>query len=215
MIKNPSFEQGLQDWGTFFLDGPPGSTISSNSTRAVSGDYSARVDVFTGVVFGSVDLYQYLPPNTSFANISRTSHGLSFWFYIEPKFTNFTYLLVKVKALSTIEMDYVFPNPSLGIGYGNTTDGGEGGKAVKSIILPTPVLGQWNLFSRDVVQDWLAPLTITNSTGTFNFPGFGLNEAAYFIEFQAAVYQNPITGMNYSETVWIDDVALLRGNLRH
>jgi hypothetical protein len=215
MIKNPSFEQGLQDWGTSLLDGPPGSTISSNSTRAVSGDYSARIDVSTGFLLGSVDLYQYLPPNTSFANLSRTSHGLSFWFYIEPKFTNFTGLLVKFKATSTIELDYVFPNPSLGIGYINTTDGGEAGKAVKFIVLPTPALGQWNLFSRDVVRDWLAPLTITNSTGTFNLPGFGLNEAAYFIEFQAFVYQNPTTGRAYSETVWIDDVALLRGTPRH
>ena len=210
MIKNPSFEQSLQDWGTYFLDGPPGSTISSNSTRAVSGDFSARIDVSAGSLLGSVDLYQYLPPNTSFANISRTSHGLSFWFYIEPKFTNFTLLLVKVKAMSTIEMDYVFPNPSLGIEYINTTDGGEAGKAVKFIILPTPALGQWNHFSTNVVQDWQAPLIITNSTGTFTLPGFRLNDTLFFIQFEAFVYQNPITGMNYSETVWIDDVALLR-----
>ena len=161
-----------------------------------------------------MDLYQYLLPNTSFANISRTSHGLSFWFYIEPKFTDFTGLLVKFKATSTIEMDYVLPNPSLGIGYINTTDGGEAGKAVKFIVLPTPVLGQWNHFSRNVVHDWQAPLMITNATGTFTLPGFGLNEAAYFVEFQAFVYQNRITGMTYSETVWIDDVALLRGSLR-
>ena len=215
MIKNPSFEQGLEDWRTYFLDGPPGSTISSNSTRAVSGDYSARIDVSIGVAFGSVDLFQYFPPNTSFANISPSAHAFSFWFYIEPKFTNFTGLLVKFKATSTIEMDYVFPNPSVGIVYANTTNGGEAGKAVKFIVLPTPVLGQWNLFSRDVVRDWLAPLTIMNSTGTFNLPGFGLDEAAYFIEFQAFVVQYPITGGTYSETVWIDDVALLRTNLRH
>jgi hypothetical protein len=210
MIKNASFEQGLQDWGTYFLDGPIGSTITSNSTRAVAGDYSARIDVSTGLVFGSVDLYQLLPPNTSFANISRSPHGLSFWFYIEPKFTNFTFLLVKLIATSTIVMDYVFPNPSLGIDFLNTTNGGEGGRAVKQIILPTPALGQWNHFSRNIVQDWQAPLEITNSTGTFMLPGFGLNEMAFRIQFEAFVYQNVSTGQNYSETVWIDDVALLR-----
>jgi len=116
--------------------------------------------------------------------------------------------------MSTIEMDYVFPNPSLGIEYINTTDGGEAGKAVKFIVLPTPALGQWNHFSTNVVQDWQAPLIITNSTGTFTLPGFRLNDTLFFIQFEAFVYQNPITGMNYSETVWIDDVALRRGNLR-
>jgi hypothetical protein len=210
MMRNPGFQHGLQDWGTYFLDGSPGSTITSNSTRAVTGHYSARIDVSTGRVFGSVDLYQLLPPNTLFANITQSRDGLSFWFYIEPKFTNFTLLLVNVKAASTVEMDYIFPNPSLGIGFLNTTNGGEGGRAVKQIVLATPVLGQWNHFSRDVVQDWQAPLMITNSTGTFMLPGFGLNEMAFRIQFEAFVYQNASTGQNYSETVWIDDVALLR-----
>jgi len=210
IIENPSFQHGLQDWNTYFLDGPPGSTITSNSTRSVTGHYSARIDVSTGRVFGSVDLYQLLPPNTLFANMTQSRDGLSFWFYIEPKFTNFTLLLVNVKAASTIEMDYIFPNPSLGVGFLSTTNGGEGGRAVKQIILPAPAFGQWNHFSRNIVQDWQAPLKITNSTGTFMLPGFGLNESLYRTQFEAFVYQDVGTGQNYSETVWIDDVALLR-----
>jgi hypothetical protein len=212
LIMNPSFQHGLQNWGTSFFDGPPGSTITTNNTRSVTGHYSARIDVSTGQIFGSVDLYQNLPPNTSFANITQSPDGLSFWFYIEPKFTNFTLLLVNVKATSTVEMDYVIPNPSLGIIFSNTTNGGEAGKAVKQIILPTPVLGQWNHFSRNIVQDWQAPMQITNSTGTFTLPGFATNETAYRIQFEAFVYQDLSTGKNYSETVWIDDVALIREN---
>ena len=210
MIKNPGFQHGLQNWNGYFLDGPPGSTITSNSTRSVTGHYSARIDVSTGRVFGSVDLYQLLPPNTLFANITQSRDGLGFWFYIEPKFTNFTLLLVKVISTSTIAMDYVFPNPNLGVEFLNTTDGGEGGRAVKYIILPAPVLGQWNHFSRNIVQDWQALLTISNATGTFILPGFGLDETLYRIQFEAFVYQDVGTGQNYSETVWIDDVALLR-----
>ncbi len=214
---NPGFESGLSGWRTEFFDANVGSTIGVDCTRAVAGSCSAELDIGQSdtrlsnqsqtITFGHISLYQILPPNTLFSNLTDRADGLNLWFHVQPKFSGYTLVQVRFKATSTIEMDYVFTSPTLGSGFSNSTDGGEAGKPVKFFVLPNPVLYQWNHLTRNVRQDWQSQMKYTNSTGsTVYFPGFQLNETLFRVELEAYYYKD--TANVYGETVWGDEMRL-------
>ncbi len=217
---NPGFENNLTGWATEFFDANVGSTIGVDCTRAVAGSCSAKLDIGQSnirlsnqsqtITFGHESLYQVLPPNTIFDNLTDRADGLNLWVYIQPKFTGYTIVQIRFKAYSTVEMDYVLINPFLGSGSGNSTSGGEAGKPVKFYVLPTPSLSQWNHIMRNVRRDWQAPMTITNSSGTYVLPGTGfqLNETLFRVELEAFYYQDTASHAVYGETVWGDEMGL-------
>jgi hypothetical protein len=66
-------------------------------------------------------------------------------------------------------------------------------------------MNQWTHLSRNLKQDWLAPMT--NSTGVV--PGnFNQNQAVVFIEIWSFYYQDPFSLAVYGETEWVDNVAI-------
>jgi hypothetical protein len=217
MIVNPGFEKSppLTGWvGDTFDDGNYNSTITANSTLAHTGTYSARLDVSnnsTAIKLGvktslaHITLIQYLPANTLFGGLTNRSDGLNLWFYLQPKFSGFPLFELRVRAGSTSEMDYIFVNPSLGLGFGNSTTGSEGGKPLKQFILPLPLLSQWTQLSRNIRADWLAPLKLSGGTVA---PGFQLNDTFDRFEADAYFFQDSLTGNIYAETAWVDDVAI-------
>jgi len=222
-IVNPSFESTplLYGWTPdVFDDGNYNSTITANSTMAVTGSYSARLDVSnnstaikTGVksiAQAHLSLIQYSQPNTLFNNLTDRPDGLNLWFYIQPKFAGYTIFEVRIRSGSVWEMDYIYYNPVLSYTFGNSTTGSELGRPLKQFILPTPPLNQWNHLVRNVKQDWLSPLKLQG--GQFA-PGFLLNDTIYRIEVNAYFYMNSATNSIYGETLWIDDVALYLGSL--
>ncbi|HEV2120685.1 MAG TPA: hypothetical protein VGS11_11385 [Candidatus Bathyarchaeia archaeon] len=220
-ISNPGFEEIVSgtnqpaSWQADYYDSNAGSSVSGNSTLSHSGDYSARIDIAqnqslarTGnpVTFATTRLYQVFSSNILVSNLTSRPDGLSVWFYIHPKFSGFTLLQVKVKAADTVELDYELGNPALGISFINSTNGGEAGLPVKSIVLPPPSLNQWNNLARNLRQDWLAPLTLSNGTSISGL--FRENQTLFRLEFDAFFFEDQLSGTTYGETVWIDDVAV-------
>ena len=216
-IVNPSFENSppLTGWvNDTYDDGNYYSTINANSTLAHSGTYSARLDVSnnsTAIKLGvkttlaHITLIQYLPPDTLFGGLTNRSDGLSLWFKLQPKFSGFPLFELRVRAGSTSEMDYIFVSPSLGLGFGNSTTGSEGGKPLKQFLLPVPPFNQWVQFSRNIRADWLAPLKLSGGTVA---PGFRLNDTFDRFEADAYFFNDTLTGNIYAETAWVDDVAI-------
>jgi hypothetical protein len=225
-IVNPGFESMplLSGWvPDVFDDGNAGSTITANSSLAHSGSYSARLDVSNNatefkppyvknIVLAHISLVQYLPPNTLFNNVTDRSDGLNLWFYLQPKFAGWPIFEMRIRAGSTAEMDYVYYSPSLAntFSFPNSTTGSEGGKPLKEFLLPSPTLNQWVHFSRNVKEDWLAPLKLSNGMSA---PGFPLNDTIYRFEVNAYFYRDSITNSIYAETAWVDDVAIYLGSL--
>ncbi len=223
MIVNPGFESMplLSGWvPDVFDDGNYNSTITANSTMAVTGIYSARLDVSnnsTAISTGNkniaqahLSLVQYSQPNTLFNNLTDRPDGLNLWFYIQPKFSGYPIFEVRIRSGSVWEMDYVYYNHIIGYGFGNSTTGSELGKPLKQFILPTPPLNQWNHLVRNLKQDWLAPLKLPDGTLA---PGFPLNDTIYRFEVNAYFYKDSLTNLIYAETVWVDDVAIYLGSL--
>jgi hypothetical protein len=230
-IVNPGFESPMvsgcnppiSGWSPNICDdGNYYSTIATNSTRARSGVYSARLDVSNNstairigaknVTLAHISLIQYLPPNTQFNNLTDRPDGLNLWFYLQPKFGGFPLFELRIRSGSIAEMDYIY----FGQGFANTfsfpnsTTGSEGGKALKEFILPSPPMNQWIQFSRNVKQDWLAPMKLSNG---LTAPGLPLNDTIYRFEVDAYFYRDPSTNTVYAETAWVDDVALYLGSL--
>jgi len=214
-IVNPGFENNLTSWvPDIYDDGNYNSTITANNTLAHTGAYSARLDVSnnsTAIRLGvkttlaHITLIQYPPANTLFGGLTNRSDGLSLWFYIQPKFAGFSLIEVRIRAGSTTEMDYIFTNPNIGLGFGNSTNGSEGGKPLKQFILPTPTINQWNQLVRNIKADWTAPL---NLPGGATAPGFLLNDTITRFEVDAFFFKDINTGNVYAETAWVDDVAI-------
>jgi len=221
IVGNPGFENirsGTTDqpsvWTTEFLDSNVGSTITLNGTQAFLGIYSARLDVSqdttsvrngSPITFGHQTLRQQFPANFLISNLTARPDSINLWYMIQPKFAGYSGLDVRIKAGDTTEMDYIFYNPATGISASNSSTGGEAGKPVKYIVIPTPNMNQWTHLSRNLEQDWLAPMT--NSTGIV--PGnFNQNQAVVFLEIWSFYYQDPFSLAVYGETEWIDNVAM-------
>jgi hypothetical protein len=222
-IVNPSFESmpPLSGWEPdVYNDGNYYSTITADNAMHVTGSYSARLDVSnnpTAIKTGNknitqahLSLAQYPPPKTFFNNLTDRPDGLNLWFYIQPKFTGYTIFEVRIRTGAVWEMDYIYYNPIIPYGWGNSTTGSELGKPLKQIILPAPPLNQWNHLVRNVKQDWLSPLKLPNGTLA---PGFPLNDTIYRIEVNANFYRDSIKNLVYAETAWVDDVAIYLGSL--
>src|SRR4029077_13842285 len=122
--------------------------------------------------------------------LTNRSDGLNLWFYLQPKFSAFPIFELRVRAGSTSEMDYIFVNSSLGLGFGNSTTGSEGGKPLKQFIVPVPSFNQWIQFSRNIRTDWLAPLNLSGGTVA---PGFQLNDTFDRFEADAYFFQDSLT----------------------
>src|SRR5437899_2499120 len=184
----PGFANGtIPGWGREFFDANVGSATGVDCARAVFGDCSARLDIAQSdirlsnqsetITFGHTSLFQVLPPNTYFDNLTDRPDGLDLWLYIQPKFTDYPLVQLRFKAGSTIEMDYVLINvPLLGTGESNSTNQGEAGKAIKSFVLPAPPLSHWGHIERNVKRDWESPMRLANGT---IIPGFQLNETLF------------------------------------
>lgn len=202
-------------WTTEFLDSNAGSTITINSTQALLGIYSARLDVSQDthsaknpsqtIGFGHQTLRQQFPANFLISNLTARPDSINLWYMIQPKFAGYSGLDVRIKAGDTTEMNYIFTNPQTGISASNSSTGGEAGKPVKYIIIPTPNMNEWTHLSRNLEQDWLAPMT--NSSGVM--PGrFATNQSIVFIEIWSFYYQDPFSLAVYGETEWVDNVAM-------
>jgi len=222
-IVNPGFENSplLTGWATDINDdGTYGDTITASSTLAHTGTYSARIDISnnstsiklgTKVTNSHIELIQYLPPNTMMSNLTDRPSGLNFWFYIQPKFAGYSFFEARIRAGSTAEMDYIYLNPGIvsQFQFANSTTGSEGGKPLKQIMLTTPPFNQWNHLTRNVRQDWLAPLKLPNGTLVSDF-----NITDTFSRFEAdANFFMDATNNVYAETAWVDDVAIYLGNV--
>jgi len=202
-------------WTTEFLDSNAGSTITLNSTQALLGIYSARLDVSQdthsaknasqAIGFGHQTLRQQFPANFLVSNLTARPDSINLWYMIQPKFAGYSGLDVRIKAGDTTEMNYIFTNPQTGISASNSSTGGEAGKPVKYILIPTPNMNQWTHLSRDLEQDWLAPMT--NSNGVM--PGrFAADQTIVFIEIWSFYYQDPFSLAVFGETEWVDNVAI-------
>src|SRR5437660_1423257 len=213
----PGFTNGtIPGWGREFFDANVGSTTGVDCGQAVFGDCSARLDIAQSdirlsnqsetITFGHTSLFQVLPPNTYFDNLTDRPDGLDLWLYIQPKFTDYPLVQLRFKAGSTIEMDYVLINvPLLGTGESNSTNQGEAGKAIKSFVLPAPPLSHWGHIERNVKRDWESPMRLANGT---IIPGFQLNDTLFRVEIEAYYYKDTSSGKVYGETVWADSVNL-------
>jgi hypothetical protein len=213
----PGFTNGtIPGWGREFFDSNYGSATGVDCTQAVTGYCSARLDIAQSdirlsnqsqtITFGHTSLYQVLPANTYFSNMTDRPDGLNLWLYIQPKFTDYPLVQVRFKAQSTIEMDYLLINiPLLGNGSGNSTNGGEAGKAIKTFVLAEPNLYHWNHVERNVRRDWVSPMRLPSGAVV---PGFQLNDTLFRVEIEAYYYKDTSTGKIYGETVWADNVYL-------
>ena len=213
----PGFTNGtIPGWGREFFDANVGSATGVDCGQAVFGDCSARLDIAQSdirlsnqsetITFGHTSLFQVLPPNTYFDNLTDRPDGLDLWLYIQPKFTDYPLVQLRFKAGSTIEMDYVLINvPLLGTGESNSTNQGEAGKAIKSFVLPAPPLSHWGHIERNVKRDWESPMRLSNGT---IIPGFQLNDTLFRVEIEAYYYKDTSSGKVYGETVWADSVNL-------
>jgi hypothetical protein len=224
-IVNPGFESMplLSGWEPdVYNDGNYFSTITANSTRAHSGSYSARLDVsgnstaiklgFKNITLAHLSLVQYLPPNTLFNNLTDRPDGLSLWLYLQPKFAGYPIFEVRIRTGAVREMDYVYFNPNLAntFSFPNSTTGSEGGKALKEFLLPSPPVNQWFHLTRNLKQDWLAPMKLQNGLVA---PGLPLNDTIYRLEVNAYFYRDSTTNTIYAETGWVDDAAIYFGSL--
>src|SRR6266568_5804498 len=203
-LVNPSFEQALTGWGTTGQDAHTLDwTISANSTRDTDGGYAARMDM-VNVSIGFIVLYQVIPGNTFFSNLTNTADTFDVWFYFEPKYSGLGDFQIKFLATNAQEMDYVFDaDPSLS--YPNQTFL-DGRPLAKSILLNGYHAIQWHHFAANVASDWQAPMKFTNSSGTYLLPGFGLNQSFYRVEFDNLAFQ--VGSQYYSQIVWVDNVKL-------
>lgn len=233
MIVNPSFEgnpppssqcTAFPCWVTdTYNDGNVGSTITRNSTFSVNGNYSERLDLSSTPIAnnpaivgpmneGHITLYQQLyqqVASTYFDNFTDRPDGLNLWIYLQPKFAGFSLFDIRIKASDSTEMDYFYTNPDAfsvanGI-FQNSTNGGEQGKPVKEIVLPTLPLNKWIHFARNLRQDWQAPMTNLPAGQTDS--GFGLNVTIDRLMLEATFYRSPSL-VTYGTTAWIDDVNL-------
>jgi hypothetical protein len=224
VIVNSGFETTplLSGWEPdVYNDGNYYSTITANSTIAHTGSYSARLDVSNNstafkigaknITLAHLSLVQYLPPNTFFNNVTDRPDGLNLWFYLQPKFAGYPIFEVRIRTGGIREMDYIFVNPSLAntFSFPNSTTGSEGGKPLKEFLLPAPPINQWVHLSRNLKQDWLAPMKLSNG---LTAPGLPLNDTIYRLEVDAYFYRDSSTNNVYAETGWVDDVALYLGN---
>jgi hypothetical protein len=152
-------------------------------------------------------LIQYPPANTFFDNLTDRPDGLDLWFEIQPKFTDYTIFEVRVRAGSTTEMDYVFSNPVLAtkLSFPNSTTGSENGRPLKEFLLPIPSVNHWLHLTRNVKQDWLAPLDLP---GGMTAPGFQLNDTFNRFEVNAYYFRDSASSQIYGETIWVDDVSV-------
>jgi hypothetical protein len=157
------------------------------------------------MTFGHITLYQQNQTTIYFGNITSRPEGLSLWVYIQPKFAGFSLLEIRIKAQDTTELDYFYTNPSIPIGYQNSTTGGEGRKPVKEILLPTPPMNQWIHFERNLYRDWQAPMT--NLLAGQTDSGFNITETLSRVMIEATFYQST-AGVVYGMTAWTDDVNL-------
>ena len=233
MIVNPGFEDNpppskqcttFPCWVTdTYNDGNVGSTITRNSTLSVTGNYSERLDISSNPIAnnpaivgpmneGHITLYQPLyqiSPSTYFANLTDRPDGLNFWMYLQAKFSGFSLFEIRVKASDSTEMDYFYTNPAAfsvagGI-FQNSTTGGEHGKPVKEFVMPDLPLDHWTHFSRDLIKDWQAPMTLPNGTIARGF--FPLDVTMDRLGLEATFYRSPSL-VTYGMTAWIDDVSL-------
>jgi hypothetical protein len=157
---------------------------------------------------GHITLYQQLI-STYFDNLTDRSDGINFWIYLQPKFAGFTLFEIRIKALDSTEMDYLYANPDVfstaNGNFQNSTNGGELGKPIKDIVLPTPIFDRWIHFSRNLIQDWLAPMTLPNGTIVQGlFPRIVRMDR---LMLEATFYRSPSL-VTYGMTAWIDDVNL-------
>ena len=224
-LTNSGFESGLYQWiANTYDDGNGGSTITVNNTFAVTGYYSARLDISANrtannpratspMTSGHITLYQapQVPqmPGVmpTFGSLTNRTDGLNLWLYIQPKFTGFSLIEIRIKAFDTTELDYFFVNPAIQITLTNMTFGGELNKPVKSIVLPMPPFNQWIHFQRNLGQDWTALMTNSNGTPGYTTRGFNLTETVNYVMLEAGLSSPPAGGW-YGETAWIDNVAL-------
>src|SRR3972149_9374832 len=126
-INNHSFEDGLvapgdrvmaslpAGWGNWTKHGTPDSTITVDSTRAVDGQNSTRLDVGQKDI-GFIAIFQTLPSTLRFGNLSDRPDGLDFWFYLESKYDGLGDFRVRILYGENVaELNYVFdPSPTLG-----------------------------------------------------------------------------------------------------
>src|SRR4029077_2934538 len=221
MIANPGFESPFSTpptpgWqGDIYDDGNYFSTVTIDNTIALTGVASARLDVSsnntaikTNITSSEfhITLLQYLPLNLLFSNLTNRPDSLSLWFQIQPKFTNYALLEIRIRAGSGSELDYFYSNPSTGIGFGNSTTGSENGKPISQIIMPPSVLGHWNHLARNLSNDWLAPIKLPN--GTLVSGALKASDTLFRIEADALYYKNQGTAELLAETAWVDDVAI-------
>jgi hypothetical protein len=224
-IVNPGFESMplLSGWEPdVYNDGNYFSTITANSTLAHTGSYSARLDVsgnstaiklgYKNITLAHLSLVQYLPPNTLFNNLTDRPDGLSLWFYLQPKFAGYPIFEVRIRTGAVREMDYIYYNPNLTntFSFPNSTTGSEFGKALKEFLLPSPPVNQWFHLSRNLKQDWLAPMKLQDGSSA---PGLPLNDTIYRLEVDAYFYRDSATNTIYAETGWVDDAAIYLGSL--
>ncbi|HZY48084.1 MAG TPA: hypothetical protein VFE96_09835 [Candidatus Bathyarchaeia archaeon] len=218
-IANPGFENGVNQWVVdTYNDGNVGSTITANNTLAVTGYYSARFDISSNrtannpnvhgpITSGHITLYQVPTGSPSFSAMTNRTDGLNLWLYIQPKFSGFSLIEIRIKAVDTTELDYFFANPATTTTFTNYTKSGEVYKPVKSIVLPMPPFNQWIHFQRNLGQDWTAPMQNTNGTIGLTTPGFNLTETIRYVMLEAGL-SGPTPSTWYGETAWIDDVVL-------
>lgn len=219
IMRNSGFEGGLSPWVVDTLnDGNVGSTITANTTFAVTGYSSARFDISANrtpnnpsvpspMTSGHITLYQPLASTTLFGNLTNRSDGLNLWVYIQPKFSGFSLVEIRIKALDTTELDYFYVNPAVSITFTNMTFGGEGNKPIKVIVLPMPPFNQWIHFQRNLRQDWNGTMMAADGNPTRTAPGFNLTETFDRVMLEAGLSAPPAGGW-YGETAWMDNVAV-------
>ena len=214
---NPSFENGVSSWIVdTFNDGNVGSSITANSTLSVTGNYSARLDVsgnptsnnpgtHSPITFGHITLYQTNASTIHFGDLTDRPDNFNLWFFVEPKFTGYSLLELRMKASDTTELDYFYINPSLSnvISFQNQTSGGENNKPVKEVVMPTAPVNQWVHFQRNLKADWTAPMTFLSGPPA---PGFNLTETLSQTMLEAYFFMSG-TGDVYAETIWMDDIG--------
>src|SRR5712664_305694 len=117
-MTNPGFENGISyPWVVdTYNDGNGGSTITTNNTMAVTGYYSARLDISQNrtannpttpspMTSGHITLYQVPASSPYFGNITNRPDGLNLWLYLQPKFAGYSLIEIRIKATDTTELD--------------------------------------------------------------------------------------------------------------
>ncbi len=236
ILNNYSFEGGADPstgypvgWGNWTHHDTPDSSLTPDCHTYLSGQYpdgvcAARLDIGRTIQsgIGFIAIFQVMPSNTFFSNVTDRPDGLDVWFYILPKYNGTGDTKISIIAQNAQELDYVLDvNPYLS--YPNQTFS-DGRPSVKSIFRTAQYqTNGWFRFTANIYQDWQAPMDYHNANGTVStLPGFPLDDVLYRLEFDNIAFRNdstcytpttpPVYDPRYCQyfanTQWVDLVRL-------